>query len=83
MALAMFVAMLSMSFVSCSDDDDDSNTSVTGSSIVGTWTRGTIADGEVLTLIFCSNGKGTIGVVFYDEETGKETSSTNLSFEYN
>ena len=78
----MFVVMLSMSFVSCSDDDDDSNTSVRWSSIVGTWTRDTKADGAVSTITFGSGGNGKVSITEYDEETGEKLNNTSENFEY-
>lgn len=81
MALAMFVAILSLTFTSCSDDDDN-DTSITGTSLVGTWSTGSKADGSILRLTFGSNSKGNLSMIEYDEETGKEIGSISENFEY-
>lgn len=80
MAMALFVAMLSLSFTACSDDDDDSETSVTGTSITGTWVDGTPEDGEVTTLVF-GTGRGTLTYIYYDSREN-ETSRDVQNFEY-
>ena len=82
MAMALFVAMLSLSFTACSDDDDDSGTSVTGTSIVGTWSQGVNDDGEEVTIVFNSNGNGTVVFATYDDISGDEIDSKRQSFQY-
>ena len=51
----MMVAMLSVGFVSCGDDDDEDN-----ASIVGTWVG--YSNGEYVTYQYNSDGTGTITV---------------------
>lgn len=51
------VSAMSLSFVSCGDDDDDSD--ATGTKAIGTWKGNSIKDPETLTLTFKSNSKGT------------------------
>ena len=60
----LMVAMLSIGFVSCGDDEDDDiiDSGITSNSLIGTWSRNyTTADGinatEVYT--FSKNGSGT------------------------
>lgn len=67
MAMALFVAMLSMSFTACSDDDDDNGGSA--SSIVGVWTD----DEDETTLTFRSDGTG---------ELKTESGTSNLKYTY-
>lgn len=67
MAMALFVAMLSLSFTACSDDDDDEGGSPS-KSIVGTWVQEsvdeyeeygqTVIETSTTTFVFKANNKG-------------------------
>lgn len=74
MAMALFVAMLSLSFTACSDDDDDPK--VGNSNIVGTWVMDDYynagKDCRVI-LVFGSNGSGSL-TFDYDDGTDDDTS---------
>lgn len=60
----LFVAILSLGFVSCDDDDEDDKQPSTAS-IVGTWF---MQDeyGDKTTIVFNSNGKGTFSEEYSD-----------------
>ena len=73
MAMALFVAMLSLSFTACSDDDDDDGGS--RPSIVGSWEQ-TNSYGTEITVTFNSNKQGSVTYTYYDSNdvpTGNET----------
>lgn len=79
--MAMFVAMLSMSLMACSDDDDDSVAANYAESIVGTWQYGSVEDEIIMTYKFNSNGTGEIAVKKY-EEYGHQSESYSESISY-
>ena len=72
----MMVAMLSVGFVACSSDDDDSDSG----SVVGTWS-GTTDDDVHLSLNFKKNGTGTWTQRYYDSYYGTEERGS-FSFSY-
>ena len=79
MAMAMLVALMSMSFTACSDDDDDKGPDT--NSIVGVWERNMNLEGFSGTarIQFNSNKTGVF-VFTYDDEY--ELDSEEYSFEY-
>ena len=81
MAMAMLVALMSMSFTACSDDDDDKGPDT--NSIVGVWERvGTYngLDGTAR-LQFNSNNTGTITII-YDDDYHIEESTYSFEYEF-
>ncbi len=55
MAMALFVAMLSLSFTACSDDDDDDGKTI---NIVGTWEVDGSTDAYFTRMTFKADGTG-------------------------
>ena len=81
MAMALFVAMLSLSFTACGDDDDDDGGS--RPSIVGSWEQ-TNSYGTEITVTFNSNKQGSVTYTYYDSNdvpTGNETEF--FEYDYN
>lgn len=72
MAMALFVAMLSLSFTACSSDDDDPKEG--NSSIIGTWERSGLTinglRGTAL-LKFNTNNSGSVTAI-YDDGTDSD-----------
>ena len=68
MLAVMLVAMLSLGFVSCGDDDDDDNAAI------GTWYGESHSEG--LTLVFKSGGKGVAYASYNGERVGESESFT-------
>lgn len=79
MAMALFVAMLGLSFTACSDDDDDNGSGGNGNSnIVGTWYKSEY--GQTVQFTFNSNGKGT-AMIIYDNEVENDEASFDYIIE--
>lgn len=74
----LMVAIVSVGFVSCGDDEDDSNHKDNTVSIVGTW-RHDFSSGYQL-LVFKSNGKGFLEE--YDSESGGIEYSDEITYYY-
>ena len=83
MAMALFVAMLSLSFTACSDDDDDPKEG--NNSIVGTWERETTLYGNngsfdaTVRLVFKSGQKGTATIIY---KNGWDPEDFNFQYIY-
>lgn len=78
MAMALFVAMLSLSFTACSDDDDEPASG--NRSIIGTWeAQGYTINGHpgTLRVTFNSNNKGVMYAIYDD---GTDTDTYNFEF---
>ena len=74
MLAVMMVAMLSVGFAACGNDDDDES----GSSVVGTWSG---RDGkDQLTLTFNSSGSGTYVARYNDSYSGMETDTGSFTY---
>lgn len=80
-AMAMFVALLSMSLTACSDDDDNNVSANYAETIVGTWQVGSVNDGVVIEYKFKSNDTGEYSMKAYDD-FGNETVSMGYNFTY-
>lgn len=78
--VAFIVAMLSLSFTACGDDDDDVMVTPETSSIVGSWKYSGSDDDTSLIITFRSNNTGVVTVTAY--ENGRESGSTSENFEY-
>lgn len=83
MAMALFVAMLSMSFTACSDDDDDDVNYA--ESVVGTWQMGSAKQGFAHVYKFNSNETGEEKNILYNDngqETFNNTEQISYSYSY-
>lgn len=79
MAMALFVAMLSMSLTACGDDDDDDGGSGDGNgSIVGTWYR--TEYGQTVYFVFNSNKTGSAKIV-YDNDLDDDSANFDYIIE--
>lgn len=74
----LMVAIVSVSFVSCGDDDDEDEKKIDEVTIIGTW-RCDYSDGYEL-LTFNSNGKGTYSEYYYEGK--KEILDEIEAFDY-
>ena len=73
---ALFVAIVSLSFVACGDDDEKDDNGNKG--IVGTWT---VSEGlSSLTFIFNSDNTGTFISKYEDPYSGTETDSESFTY---
>ena len=79
----VMVAMLSVGFVSCGDDDDDTKTEeVTSASILGSWSYTEIrSDTHYISETYTFNEDGTY-IVLWEEGTSSETYSGEESGTY-
>lgn len=74
MLAVMMMAVLSVGFVACGDDDSGGS----GSSVIGTWTG---QEGRhTLTLIFKDGGSGTFIEKYNDSYSGMETETGSFSY---
>lgn len=74
----LMVAIVSVGFVSCGDDDDEDEKKIDEVTIIGTWRLDYSSGYELLT--FNSNGKGTLSE--YNYEGKKEILDEIEAFDY-
>lgn len=74
----LMVAIVSVGFVSCGDDDDEDEKKIDEVTIIGTWRLDYSSGYELLT--FNSNGKGTLSEYYYEGK--KEILDEIEAFDY-